>query len=197
MAGQVIARVNGCRHLHFSTHPGTKYRDGNPYAGHVPKSWADHGGFVDPVRFLKTNPRAAAYRPPELPWADVVTASAAAAVRRGGWRRLLDRGGRRGVRDVAARPRVRRAHHARRRARPPPFDPRRYETRALAAPAMGFSVADHQPVVTLAAEHDTPAWGAEALLTATLTSTAGAPLQGAILKLQRFRSGGGGPCSSP
>ena len=75
-AGQLIARVNGCRHLHFSTHPGTKYRDGNPYAGHVPRSWADHGGFVDPVRFLKTNPRAAAYKPPALPVVEIPTQTA-------------------------------------------------------------------------------------------------------------------------
>lgn len=54
---------------------------------------------------------------------------------------------------------------------------------------MGFSVADHQPVVTLKADHDTPAWGAEALLAATLANTAGGPLQGGILKLQRFRAG--------
>ena len=75
-AGQVIARVNGCKHLHFSTHPGAKYRDGNPYAGHVPKSWADHGGYVDPVKFLKTNPRAAAYMPPALPRTEIATTSA-------------------------------------------------------------------------------------------------------------------------
>ena len=75
-AGQLIARVNGCRHLHFSTHPGAKYRDGNPYAGHVPKSWADHGGYVDPVKFLKTNPRAAAYKPPALPRTEIATTSA-------------------------------------------------------------------------------------------------------------------------
>ncbi len=75
-AGQLIAQVNGCRHLHFSTHPGARYRDGNPYAGHVPRSWADHGGFVDPVRFLKTNPRAAAYKPPALPVVEIPTQTA-------------------------------------------------------------------------------------------------------------------------
>ena len=75
-AGQAIAQVNGCRHLHFSTHPGAKYRDGNPYAGHVPRSWADHGGYVDPVKFLKTNPRAAAYKPPALPVVEISTQTA-------------------------------------------------------------------------------------------------------------------------
>jgi hypothetical protein len=189
VAGQVIARVNGCRHLHFSTHPGTRYRDGNPYAGHVPRSWADHGGFVDPVKFLKNNPRAAAYKPPELPWADVVTTSAplqygaadgaAYWTEEGGagsvtWRLDLASGERS---TLAAGEAV------------PPFDTRRYETRALAAPAVGFSVADHQPVVTLTVKHDTPAWGTDALLAVTLTNAAGAPLQGGILKLQRFHAG--------
>ena len=75
-AGQVIAAVNGCRHLHFSTHIGFKYRDGNPYAGHVPVAWTDHGGYVDPVKFLKTNPRAASYKPPALPVAEVTTQAA-------------------------------------------------------------------------------------------------------------------------
>jgi hypothetical protein len=188
-AGQVIARVNGCRHLHFSTHPGTKYRDGNPYAGHVPKSWADHGGFVDPVTFLKTNPRTAAYKPPELPWTDVVTTSpplqygaadgAAYWTEEGGagsvtWRLDLASGERAvlGAGEVV-----------------PAFDTRRYETKVLTAPALGFSVADHQPVVTLKAKHDTPAWGTAALLSATLTNVAAEPLQGGIVKLQRFRTG--------
>jgi len=49
-AGAVIATINGCAHLHFSIHPSEVYRDGNPYAGHVPKSWTEHGGFVDPVK---------------------------------------------------------------------------------------------------------------------------------------------------
>ena len=35
----------------------------------------------------------------------------------------------------------------------------------------------------------TPAWGEEAELVATLTNAAGAPLQGGILKLQRFHTG--------
>jgi hypothetical protein len=189
-AGQAIARVNGCRHLHFSTHPGSKYRDGNPYAGHVPRSWADHGGFVDPVRFLKTNPRAAAYRPPELPSVDVVTealplqygaADGAAYWTEEGaagsvtWRFDLGSGEREPLLPGEAAP---------------PFDARRYEAVPLAAPAVGFSVADHQPVVTLTAKHDTPAWGAEARLSAMLLNAAGKPLQGGVLKLQRYRDTG-------
>jgi hypothetical protein len=188
-AGQVIARVNGCRHLHFSTHPGARYRDGNPYAGHVPRSWADHGGFVDPVRFLETNPRAAAYRPPELPWVEVATMGPplqyGAADGAAYWTEEGAAGSLTWRLDLASGERT--ALAAAETA--PPFDTRRYETRALAAPATGFSVADHRPVVVLRAAHTTPAWGAESPLAATLTSAAGAPLQGGILKLQRLRAG--------
>ncbi len=189
-AGQAIARVNGCRHLHFSTHPGSRYRDGNPYAGHVPASWADRGGFVDPVQFLRTNPRAATYRPPGLPEAEVATetppsrfgaADGAAYWTEEGvagqvtWRLDLVDGGREPLAPGAT---------------VPPFDARRYQVELLAAPAVGFSVADRQPVVTLTAEHDTPAWGAEARLTATLLNAAGKPLQGAFLRLQRSGDAG-------
>jgi ribosomal protein L27 len=190
-AGQVIARVNGCRHLHFSTHPGARYRDGNPYAGHVPRRWTDHGGFVDPVGFLKTNPRAAPYTPPELPSIDVVTETPPSqygavdgaaywteesATGRTVWRLDLFGGGEReqlAPGDVI-----------------PPFDLRRYQAVPLAAPALGFSVTDRRPVVTLMAKHDTPAWGAEAHLKATLLNAAGKPLQGGVLRLQRYRDTG-------
>jgi len=186
-AGDVIARVNGCRHLHFSVHPGTKYRDGNPYAGHVPKSWADHGGFVDPVRFLKTNPSAAAYRPPALPRTDIVTGApplqygaaddAAYWTEEGGagsvtYRHDLTTGERiaLGPGEVA-----------------PPFDEVRYDTALLAAPAVGLSVRDHLPAVTLTTRHATPVWGASARLRAVLTNAKGAALRGAIVRLERLR----------
>ena len=88
------------------------------------------------------------------------------------WRLDLDAGGREPLAAGAA---------------VPPFDERRYRVAPLVAPALGFSVADRQPVVTLTARHDTPAWGAEARLTATLANAAGEPLQGGVLKLQRSR----------
>lgn len=184
-AGQLIARVNGCRHLHFSTHPGSRYRDGNPYAGHVPKSWADHGGFVDPVRFLKTNPRAASYRPPALPWVEVVTQTApfryGAADGAAYWSEEGAAGSTTWRQDLASGERATLAAGT----ETPAFDTSRYSTAPLAAPATGFAVADHRPALTLRAVHDTPAWGGDAELEALLTNAAGAPLPGGILKLQR------------
>jgi murein DD-endopeptidase MepM/ murein hydrolase activator NlpD len=185
VAGQVIATVNGCRHLHFSTHVGLKYRDGNPYAGHVPASWADRGGYVDPVEFLKTNPRTALYEAPALPMMEVSTQAppqqfgaadgAAYWTEEGGagsvtWRADLASGARETLGAGVT---------------PPPFDTRRYATTLLATPALGFAVGDRLPSLTLGVVHDTPLWGAEAELDALLTNAAGSPLQGGLLKLQR------------
>jgi hypothetical protein len=184
VAGQVIAAVNGCRHLHFSTHIGLEYRDGNPYAGHVPAAWVDHGGYVDPVKFLKTNPRAAVYKPPALPMMEVSTQAppqqfgaadgAAYWTEEGGagsvtWRADLASGAREALGQGVA---------------PPPFDTRRYATTLLATPALGFAVGDRLPSLTLGVVHDTPLWGAEAELDALLTNAAGSPVQGGLLKLQ-------------
>ena len=188
-AGQLIARVNGCRHLHFSTHPGAKYRNRNPYAGHVPRSWADHGGFVDPVGSLKTNPRAAAYTPPALPVVEIATQTAPfgygavdgaaywseeGAAGSATWRLELATGERTTLPAGETTP---------------AFDGQRYDVAVLEAPAIGFSVSDHRPVATSDAQHDTPVWGAEAELRVLLTNAAGAPLQGGILKLQRQDDG--------
>ena len=188
-AGQVIALVNGCRHLHFSTHPSTKYRDGNPYAGHVPKSWADHGGYVDPVKFLKTNPRASVYEPPALPRVEITTGSPplqyGAADGAAYWTEEGQAGSVTWRYDLAT------AEH--KVLGPgevvPSFDTLRYATELLAAPAQGLAVSDHRPVTTLRAKHDTPPWGAEATLTASLTNAAGDLLPGAIVKLQRLSTG--------
>ena len=188
-AGQLIARVNGCRHLHFSTHPGVKYRDGNPYAGHVPKSWADRGGFVDPVKFLKTNSRSASYNPPALPWMEIVTQTApfryGAADGAAYWSEEGGAGSTTWRQDLLSGERVTLAAGV----EVPAFDTNRYGTAPLVAPAIGFAVADRRPALTLRAVHDTPAWGEDAELEALLTSAGGQPLQGAILKLQRVSGG--------
>jgi murein DD-endopeptidase MepM/ murein hydrolase activator NlpD len=185
VAGQVIASVNGCRHLHFSTHVGFTYRDGNPYAGHVPASWADHGGYVDPVKFLKGNPRAATYKPPVLPVVEIATQTppygSGAADGAAYWTEEGAAGSATWRQDLVSGERVALAAGT----QVPPFDTARYVTAVLTAPAIGFSVADRRPALTLRAVHATPAWGADSELEALLVNAAGEPLQGGILKLQR------------
>jgi len=185
-AGAVIATVNGCDHLHFSIHPSDVYRDRNPYAGHVPKSWKDHGGFVDPVEYLKANPRAATYVPPVLPVVRIATDLAPSGFGAAGgiafWDEQTDAGAVTYAYDLLA--------GTRRQLAPdetvPPFDEVRYAVQALIAPALGISVSDRQPVLTPAARGVTPAWGAAASLTATLTNATAQPFQGARIALERL-----------
>ncbi|NTU72105.1 MAG: peptidoglycan DD-metalloendopeptidase family protein [Coriobacteriia bacterium] len=74
-AGQIIGTINGDRHVHFGIHPGRAYpSDRNPYRGHTYTKKRTYG-WVNPVRFLRENPRSLAYTPPKLPRVAVVTAT--------------------------------------------------------------------------------------------------------------------------
>jgi murein DD-endopeptidase MepM/ murein hydrolase activator NlpD len=75
-AGQVIGTVNGQAHVHFGIHPGRAYPpDRNPFRGHTYDRKQTYG-WVDPVKFLRANPRAMAYKAPTLPRVTTVTATA-------------------------------------------------------------------------------------------------------------------------
>jgi hypothetical protein len=184
-AGAVIAKVNGCAHLHFSIHPGTSYRDGNMYAGHVPKSWSDHGGFVNPIQFLKTHPRLIPYLPPPVPQKAIATITAPLSYGAvGGAAYWVEEGLAGSVTfrcDLAS---------GTRRALTldevvPPFDTARYPVRLLENSRIGFSVGDRLPAITIAARPETPVWGAAGRLTAVLTSAAGRPFTGGRVRLER------------
>jgi hypothetical protein len=163
------------------------YRDGNMYAGHVPKSWTDHGGWVDPVKFLRTQPRASAYVPPPVPLVEVRTATAPVGMpgASDGFAYWNERDGA-GV--VTYRGDL--AGGAQSVLSPgdfvPAFDVRRYSVALLSAPATGFTVGDRLPVLSVTVAHETPVWGARARLTATLVNAIGKPLAGARVTLQRL-----------
>ena len=144
---------------------------------------------MDPVKFLKTNPRASAYEPPALPRVEIATdyppLQYGAADGAAYWTEEGQAGSVTWRYDLATAERT--ALGGSEVA--PPFDTSRYETELLPAPAQGLAVVDHRPVATLKAKHDTPAWGAEATLTASLTNAAGDPLRGAIVRLQRLDTG--------
>ena len=185
-AGAAIATINGCGHLHFSIHPSDVYRDRNPYAGHVPKSWKDHGGFVDPVEYLKAHPRAATYVPPPLPVVRITTAAAPSRYGAAAGIAYWDEPAESGIVTYAydllagARRQLGSGETA------PPFDTVRYAVQPLAAPALGISVRDRQPLLVAEARPVTPAWGAAARLTAALTNTAAQPFEGARIALERL-----------
>ena len=66
-AGQVVGHVNGCAHVHFGIHPGKAYpADNNPYRGHTYTSKNTYG-WVDPVKYLRANPRIIPYSAPDGP----------------------------------------------------------------------------------------------------------------------------------
>ena len=70
----------------------------------------------------------------------------------------------------------------------PAFDTARYTVSPLAAPAIGFAVTDHRPVVAVTLSPVTPKWGAASTVTVKVTNKAGKPFQGAQVRLER-RSG--------
>ena len=189
-AGAVIAKVNGCAHLHFSIHPGTVYRDGNMYAGHVPKSWSDHGGFVDPVKFLKTHPRLIPYVPPPVPWTTIPTTTApedyGAVAGAAYWTEEGLAGSATFRFDLASGTRsMLTADEV-----PPPFDVARYPALLLPSPQLGFKVGDRLPVIIASARHDTPVWGAAGRLTGVLSSAAGRRFGGGRVRLERDSAAG-------
>jgi murein DD-endopeptidase MepM/ murein hydrolase activator NlpD len=184
-AGQQIAVTNGLDHLHFGIHPSATYRERNPYAGEVPKSWKDHGGWVDPVKYLRTHPRGASYDAPALPVVKIVTGSApadfGAASGVAYWRETTSTAPGLYAQDLASgerRPLA--AGEA-----PPPFDAARYGVTRLAAPAVGLAVRDRLPVLTLVADDEEPAWGRAVALTGGLSNAAGKPFVLADLRLER------------
>ncbi len=185
-AGAVIATINGCAHLHFSIHPSTVYKDGNMYAGHVPASWPDHGGFVDPVAFLKTHPRQVKYVAPKPPKASIGThgavSNAGAADGIAYWTEDLP-GGKADYR-LDLRTGVRRQLHAGEKA--PAFDTARYVVQVLAAPALGLTVSDRLPRLAVGKTNATPDWDATANVAGKLTSAGGKPFSCGKVVLERL-----------
>ena len=183
-AGAVIATVNGCDHVHFSIHPGDVYRDRNPYAGHVPKTWKDHGGFVDPVKYLKVNPRASSYVAPALPLVTITTDAApsryGAVAGTAYWDEQGEAGPATYAFDLVA--------GTRRRLAPgeeaPRYDEARYAVDALAEPALGLSVRDRQPVLSAEARPVAPAWGAPTSVAVSLVNAAGKPFKDARIAFE-------------
>ena len=190
-AGAVIARINAIApsHLHFSIHPGTHYLADSPWAGSVPKSWPGHGGFVDPVKFLRTHPRVIPYLPPALPLTTIVTDSVASAVGAVAgvayWTEQTADGPVTSSCDLATGARAVLAAGT----SAPAFDTVRYVVALLAAPATGFTVSDRRPVLVVGGSPTTPAWGAPVTLRGRLLNAAGRPFQGARLVLERRSKG--------
>lgn len=189
-AGAVIGTVNNSspNHLHFGIHPGETYpHDNNPFRGHTYNSNDDYG-FVDPVKYLRENPRVIVYVAPPLPTvASVSTTTTPFGVGVvGGVAHWMDRSGEAtqswsyniATRQLASRA-LEDTHSA--------FEVKRYSV-SIARP--GFTVRDRRPVLSLMASHSTPQPGGTVRLSGKLTNAKGQAFSGAKVTLQRLTSSG-------
>jgi hypothetical protein len=186
-AGQVVGRVNRCAHVHFGIHPGKAYPpDNNPYRGHTYDSKKTYG-WVDPVKYLRANPRVITYSAPKLPVIATVDTTghpsvlgvAAGTVY---WTigagddlltfcRSLDGGEALAVTSDADIPSL---------------DTTRFPARIGEA---SFTVDDRLPLLTLAASTATPSWKHAVSLSGRLTNVIGAPFKGATITLESSQDG--------
>ena len=187
-AGQVIGRVNECRHVHFGIHPGRAYPpDNNPYRGHTYVKSKTYG-WVDPVKYLRANPRILDYAAPALPVvASVETMDTATVLGVADgevyWtigaddakatfaRSLADDGE---TRELGADSAL------------PSLDATRF---VPAVAANSFTLADRLPLLTLKASSSSPLWGHAVTFSGTLKNAVGAVFVGATLVLETSPDG--------
>jgi hypothetical protein len=186
-AGQVVGRVNGCSHLHFGIHPGVAYPpDRNPYRGHTYTSKNTYG-WVDPVKYLRSNPRVLGYSAPGVPTVTTVETTGAATVlgvAEGSvywssgsddllhvFARLIDGD------ETLAVPED---------SELPTLDTTRY---APSVEATSFSLADRLPLLTLATSNTLPSWKRQVRLSGRLVNALGAPFKGAKVAIESSTDG--------
>lgn len=186
-AGQVIGHVNSAKHVHFGIHPGRKYPpDNNPYRGHTYIESKTYG-WVDPVTYLRANPRILTYAAPPVPViatvettaratvlgvaADVVYWSEGAAEQTATFSRALAGG------DVAA---------VASETVLPAFDTTRFPA---VVGGTTFTVADRLPRLTVASSSPAPSWKHSVTLSGKLASAAGATFTGATIVVETSTDG--------
>jgi len=186
-AGQVVGHVNGCRHVHFGIHPGKAYPlDNNPYRGHTYTSKNTYG-WVDPVKYLRANPRVIPYSAPALPQVTAVETTERPSVigvaarvvywtigteeARHTFSRSLD-----GSETVLVAP----------DEDIPSLDSTRFPAQAEAG---SFTLRDRLPVLTLTASTTAPSWKHPVSLSGRLTNASGRPFKGATITLESSRDG--------
>jgi hypothetical protein len=181
-AGQVIGTVNSCRHVHFGIHPGRAYPpDKNPLRGHTYVK-SNTYGWVDPLRYLRDNPRVLKYAAPALPTVATLDAestptvlgTAAGAVywsvETSAVTVLFSRGIAGGDTEILAEG-----------SELPVLDAQRFATETSGT---SFALRDRLPVLTTALTDPTPAWGRATTLSGSLRNSAGSPFVGATVALE-------------
>lgn len=192
-AGSTIGRINNSspNHVHFGIHPGRAYpSDNNPFRGHTYIS-SNTYGWVDPVAFLRANPRVIPYVAPKLPVVmSLLTTSTplASGVSSGvafwaqsqldtetltWWRCSIAS---QTIEPVTAETTI------------PAYDVKRYVSIATSEPAR-LSVTDRMPVVTLGLSDTTPRWRNAVTLTGAVSNAGGTPFQGARVVIEKYSRG--------
>jgi hypothetical protein len=179
-AGQIIGRVNGARHLHFGIHPGLAYPpDRNPYRGHTYTSRNTYG-WVDPVAYLRSNPRVVGC--PDVPVVaavetttrptvlGVADGSVFWSIESSGLPQVFARALPGGETMLVAAD-----------AALPSLDATRFPVRVGAA---SFTLADRLPRLTMTASSASPAWRHSVTLSGRLANALGAPFVGATVALE-------------
>ncbi|HSK47249.1 MAG TPA: peptidoglycan DD-metalloendopeptidase family protein [Coriobacteriia bacterium] len=190
-AGAVIGRINGSspNHLHFGIHPGREYpSDNNPFRGHTYSS-SNNYGWVDPVRYLKTNPRLIPYAAPGVPRiasvrTESVPCSIGAVPGAVYWQEQRDQEESIWVLKTATGVRSQLPTGC----APPVFDEASYQIgRLLGAP--GFIVRDIRPRLSVRVSDRSPPEGRSVKVSGTVHNALGSPFAGAKVRLQTLRDG--------
>ena len=193
-AGAVIGVINGVSpsHVHFGINPGRAYpHDNNPYRGHTYVR-KDLYGYVDPVAFLRSNPRAVTCVAPALPkiasvsttltplWTRTAAGSVWWAIRSG---RTATRRWVYGFSKCSA-PRCLETSET-----VPANDTACYITKAVKSPAPAIRIYDRVPRLSLKLSKTAPAKGAAIVASGRLTNAAGKPFTGARITLEYYKGG--------
>lgn len=187
-AGAVIGTINNSspNHLHFGIHPGRAYpSDNNPFRGHTYAS-SNTYGFVDPVAFMKDNPRVIPYAAPALPTVVSLTTtstptSVTAAAGTVYWRQSTAETVTAWRYSIASRKIATMSVDA----TIPASDMKRYVI-GVSATRPGLTVVDKRPCVATSPANWTPPYGTATVIRGTVNNAVGSVFKGATVTLQRW-----------
>lgn len=180
-AGQVIGWVNSARHVHFGIHPGRAYpSDNNPYRGHTYVRAVTYG-WVDPIAYLKGNPRILKYKAPTLPIVATVSTELTPTVLGSAEGRVfwsVEPSGSVFSSPISGdgTPTVATGSGL------PALDTARY---LPSLHTTSFTLWDRMPALAAAYSGLTPSWGRSITVSGALRNAAGAPFVGATVVLER------------
>jgi len=189
-AGAVIAVINGSHpnHLHFGIHPGRAYpSDNNPFRGHTYTSKRTYG-WVDPVKYLRSNYRVDPYVAPPVPIAGSVDTTRAPSWARANGGRLFwseETAPSEATTWTCALPSG--AHRATDTSETvPSHDAKRYVLALAKTGATGITVRDRLPRLTIFSDHAEPEAGHAVVLSGSVRNSAGKPFQHARVNVERW-----------